>query len=398
MTSPLCKLWSFVVRPLLVASGVAGVVWMVRSTDWIFGNALAAIGLCGIALLAPLRGKQTGATKSQNVQQEKKLAPRPAAKHSSADGSQSSLIDEMLWQGRFALLLRPQIADNLTRQQHQEATRLLDESMCVVPEGDVILHSQFADDDERSRGRVVRVEAFYLDRHCVTNRQFAQFVAGGGYEDLSLWDEAALPAVLDFVDQTGQPGPQFWSHGTFVQELADHPVVGVSWYEAAAFARWLGKRLPSDPQWVKAAAWPVASSDGTPLQRRFPWGDSMDRDRCNLWGHGHNGTAAVTEFSSAATVGGVHQMVGNVWEWTSCDLAAWEEDRRWLCLPEPMKSLRGGAFDTYFDCQAACQFQSGDGLLARKHNIGFRCALSMSDLAATDSPHEDYHQPPEAAS
>ena len=78
----------------------------------------------------------------------------------------------------------------------------------------------------------------------------------------------------------------------------DHPVVGVSWYEAAAYARWAGKRLPTDAEWVKAGSWP-ASSRRRPRrsQRRYPWGDAMDRSRANLWGSGPKGTVPVTAFA-----------------------------------------------------------------------------------------------------
>jgi hypothetical protein len=80
-------------------------------------------------------------------------------------------------------------------------------------------------------------------------------------------------------------------------------------------------------------------------------------------------------------VGGALQLIGNVWEWTSGHFSTGAYARRDLILPTPMRSVRGGAFDTYFENQATCQFQSGDDPVARKHNIGFRCAVSMCDLA-----------------
>ncbi|MGH7136862.1 MAG: formylglycine-generating enzyme family protein, partial [Pirellulales bacterium] len=161
----------------------------------------------------------------------------------------------------------------------------------------------------------------------------------------------------------------------------DHPVVGVSWFECAAYARWSGKRLPSETEWVRAAAWPIPMGDGKLSQRRFPWGDVMDRGRCNVWGSGPGQTAAVRQFSSGVSVSGVYQLIGNVWEWTGGDFDAADADGVTLELPGPMKSIRGGAFDTYFEQQACCSFRSGELPLARKHNIGFRCALSVCDVA-----------------
>ena len=165
----------------------------------------------------------------------------------------------------------------------------------------------------------MHVAPLFLDRYAVTNRQYYEFVAAGGYRDMTLWDQQTWPAVLDLVDQTGKPGPAFWQHGRYLPGEDDLPVVGVSWYEAQACARWLGKRLPTDAEWVKAACWPVATDGTAMIQRRFPWGDSLDRSRANLWGSGPNRVVAVGEFPSGASVGGIYQMVGNVWEWNASD-------------------------------------------------------------------------------
>jgi iron(II)-dependent oxidoreductase len=320
-----------------------------------------------------------------------------------------SLIENMLLQGRFALLLRAQITAKLDAEQFQRALACLEEQMALVPDGDVVLgqaedgpedESLSADEIAARQGRVVRVEHFFLDRHPVTNRQFYEFVAGSGYQQVALWEPSILPAVLDFVDQTGGPGPRFWRHGCFEPELRDHPVVGVSWYEAAAYARWVGKRLPTDAEWVKAASWPVSVSATTRVQRRYPWGDTMDHTRANLWGSGPKGAVPVDQFAGGMSVGGVYQLIGNVWEWTRGGFVPPElPGERWL-LEAPMKSIRGGAFDTYFDNQATCQFQSAEAAIARKRNIGFRCAVGVCDLvlarpaASTVAPAEEDHPLP----
>jgi hypothetical protein len=79
------------------------------------------------------------------------------------------------------------------------------------------------------------------------------------------------------------------------------------------------------------------------------------------------------------SIGGVYQLVGNVWEWTGSSLC--DSADATLHVPDTMKSIRGGAYDTYFESQATCHFQSGEQPLARRRNIGFRLALPMSDLA-----------------
>ena len=300
-----------------------------------------------------------------------------------------SLVEQMLAQGRYSLLLRPEIVPNLTHDQYQRAMTSLQDSMAPVPEGQILVGVVDEVEEVPSRhhdtsrpGRVVRVERYFLDRYLVTNRQFQAFVSAGGYEQMAIWEPDIWPGVLDFVDQSGYPGPRYWQDGMYARGEDDLPVVGISWYEASAYARWVGKRLPTDPEWEKAGSWPVQLTAARRPQRRYPWGNTMDRKKANLWGSGPGAVVSVKEFAAGVSVGGVYQLIGNVWEWTTGTFGTWSYPHGDLVLATPMKSIRGGAFDTYFDNQATCQFQSGEDPVARKHNIGFRCALSACDLAA----------------
>lgn len=300
------------------------------------------------------------------------------------------LIDVMLRQERYALLLRPQIAGNLSPQQQEKAQAALEEDMSLVPEGDVFLSQpDEGEEDDKSlhtSGRMIRVEPALLDRYPVTNRQYKRFVDAGGYGEMALWDEEIWPGVFDFVDATGHAGPRWWNNGTFPRGEEEHPVVGVSWFEACAYARWVGKRLATDAEWVKAGCWPMPAGRGLPSQRRFPWGDVWEPERANTWAAGLGRTCPVTNFEDGASVAGVYGMIGNVWEWTADPFGLWHNWSTAGADGDGMRSLRGGAFDTYFESQATCQFQSGDSPLARKHNIGFRCALGLCDLRAENSP------------
>ena len=156
--------------------------------------------------------------------------------------------------------LRTLAATGNKKTSHQvhvvRAIRQLDEAMALVPAGRVLL-GQLAEQSNSACGsadidpkllqrNLVAVAPAYLDRFCVTNEQYQQFVDSGGYEQLEFWYEEALPALLDFVDQTGAPGPRFWSDGQYPSGEQRLPVVGISWYEARAYARWVGKRLPTD--------------------------------------------------------------------------------------------------------------------------------------------------------
>lgn len=352
---------------------VAGLsAWWCTGNHWLAG--LGAAAGYSSALLTRKRGKQLAAAAPGGAE--------PA--ESAAAEAELSVVDELLQQRRESLLLRPQVAESLSDEELERVWDAFSDRAAIVPEGPVAL--SFTSEAEETAAAnplatrqtyLMQVEAYWLDRYAVTNAEYRQFVADGGYRQMVLWDPHVWPAVLDFVDSTGQSGPRFFRDGQPLSGTEKLPVVGVSWYEASAYARWVGKRLPTDAEWVKAGAWPVASG-GAVAQRRFPWGDEMDRCRCNLGGCGTNQLANVEAYPNGANISGIHQLIGNCWEWTT---AAYGTAPGGSVDPvAPLRAIRGGAFDTYFDAQATCQFQSGDHPLARRHNIGFRCAVSACDL------------------
>lgn len=304
----------------------------------------------------------------------------------------TDLVLQMIKSGRYALLLRPQIANSLQPEQLHAAEEALDGNMSCVPGGPVVMRPRrFEDMDEAELARserIVQVEGYFLDRYPVTNEQFLRFVQDGGYEQMSLWDANIWPAVLGFTDTSGLSGPRYWKHGHPTDAKLHHPVVGICWYEASAYARWAGKRLATDPEWVKAGAWPVVADGAPPQQRRYPWGDALDRSIAHVWGSGADDTAHTRSHPTGASVGGVQELVGNVWEWTSTSFGVWDLANLKIETATPMRSIRGGAFDTYFDSQCHLHFQSGESPLARKHNIGFRCAVGFCDVASYQTPSE----------
>ena len=359
-------------------------------SQWLLaGIAAVLFASCLTALLlrARRRRRSEPGSAEPSPAARKRAAPEPLARRTPSEPG--DLAEEMIAANRYALLLRPQIAGNLSTQQVKAAREALEEDMAIVPEGDVFL-CQPDDREEGERplstsgGRVLRVEAALMDRYPVTNYQFQQFVDAGGYEEMALWDAEIWPGVFGFVDATGMAGPRFWTNGTFADGTDDHPVVGVCWYEANAYARWVGKRLPTDAEWVKTACWPMPVQRGIPAQRRFPWGEAWEPERANVWASGLDGPCSVTDFTEGASVAGVYGLIGNVWEWTADPFGLWHGASSYKGV-ENYRSLRGGAFDTYFEGQANCQFQSGDSPLARKRNIGFRCGLGLCDLEPTHS-------------
>ena len=146
---------------------------------------------------------------------------------------------------------------------------------------------------------------FLVDRTAVTNAQYKRFVDAGGYADATLWREAFVDgdeelthaqAMTRFVDSVGQPGPAHWEMGDFPAGEADHPVCGVSWYEAAAYAAWANKTLPTLFHWSRVAC-TFANSQIVPF--------------ANLGGRG---TVSVNTTRSENRFG-VHDLAGNVREW-----------------------------------------------------------------------------------
>jgi len=176
--------------------------------------------------------------------------------------------------------------------------------MVVVSEGRTSVSSEGAS-----------IPAFLIDQHELTNVEFQKFVAAGSYRDQTFWPETLIvngrpvpwaKGVQAFVDQSGLPGPRFWKDGTYPEGKGNHPVVGISWYEAMAYARWAGKDLPTSSQWWRAA---LGDSSGT-----FPWGNDVKTIdlRANF---GFVGTRVVESYPLGISPFGCFDMAGNVREW-----------------------------------------------------------------------------------
>lgn len=145
-------------------------------------------------------------------------------------------VTQLIAQERYALLARPEIVGNLETSQLREAVGKIHQSMSLVPDGSVHLAQPAMEDMDVNNihGQTINVDGVLLDRFAVTNEQYQQFVDAGGYQDVTLWDTHIWSGVLEFVDQTRRPGPCYWNDGKHDPVKAQHPVVGVNRYEAAA--------------------------------------------------------------------------------------------------------------------------------------------------------------------
>ncbi len=286
-------------------------------------------------------------------------------------------LERLIAQQRYGTVLartREWAAHAQGQQRLDQVSQMIDGQFAYVPEGFASL--QVVVDDQPGSPEVdFETSAFLIARCTVTNAAFQHFVDDGAYANLELWPQDIWPHLIDFKDLTGKPGPRFWREGRHNRHLADHPVVGISWYEATAYAAWAGYRLPTEAEWQMAASWRIRSSAN--VLRRYPWGDALDVRRCNLWGSGAGATCPVTEYANGAAPNGALQLAGNVWEWTGGEFELTDSEGRPILGDMLMKPIRGGAYDTYFASQATSCFRTGLASLARTHNAGLRCAMSL---------------------
>lgn len=260
------------------------------------------------------------------------------------------------------------------QQACRAAREEIDEQFALVPEGSASL-PQVVLDYPGCPEETLETEPFLVGRYTVTNAQYQKFVEAGGYDQLDLWPKDIWPHLIDFKDLTARPGPRFWQNGRPDRRLLDHPVVGISQYESAAYARWAGYRLLSEHEWQMAATWRIRSEAN--VMRRYPWGDALDVRRCNIWASGVGTTVPVQAYPEGVAPNQVYQLIGNVWEWVAGAFEVTAESGAPVLSDMRMSPIRGGAFDTYFPQQATSVFRTGLVSLARVHNVGFRCAMDL---------------------
>ncbi len=257
----------------------------------------------------------------------------------------------------------------------------------VVPGGPFVMGTStdpWAYDNERP-AHTVDVPAFAIDTTPVSNQAYLAFVESGGYDDPRWWASEGW----EWRNRSGKRAPAFWftDAGQWlrrrfgrVEELPlAEPVQHVCWYEAEAFARWSGRRLPSEAEWEKAASWDPAVG----RKRRYPWGDEAPTaERANL-GQSRYRPTPVGSFPAGASAYGVLQLLGDVWEWTSTDFTGHPgfctfpyKEYSEVFFGTDYKVLRGGAWATD---PLACRntFRNWDYPIRRQIFAGFRTARSL---------------------
>ncbi|HXI24721.1 MAG TPA: selenoneine synthase SenA [Pyrinomonadaceae bacterium] len=212
--------------------------------------------------------------------------------------------------------------------------------------------------DNEMRAHEVNVEPFAIARTATTNAEFLLFVEDGGYERRELWSDEGW----SWRQSVGAGHPVYWRfrEGSWLRRvfdelflLEDHlPVLHVNWFEADAYCRWAGRRLPTEAEWEMAASTQLNGDGASRRKRKYPWGDDEPtRKRANLdWRS--MGCIDVRALPDSDSAFGCRQMIGNVWEWTASDFTLYpgfvagpykEYSEPWF---GDHKVLRGGCWTT----------------------------------------------------
>ena len=235
-------------------------------------------------------------------------------------------------------------------------------------------------DNERPRHEVT-VRPFFIDRAPVTNARYLAFIEEEGYARADLWSDRGR----EWLAESAAVAPRYWRRdgSTWTERVMDlvrpvdpsRPVCHVCYYEAEAFARWDGKRLPTEIEWEAAASWRPSLGDAA----LFPWGDKSKAGLANVDQLAFD-TAPIGSFPENVSPAGCYGMIGDVWEWTSSDFGGYPGFRSFPYkeyseefFGRDYKVLRGGSWATRPGA-IRNTFRNWDYPIRRQIFSGFRCA------------------------
>ncbi|MDE0186960.1 MAG: formylglycine-generating enzyme family protein [Candidatus Poribacteria bacterium] len=239
------------------------------------------------------------------------------------------------------------------------------EDMVLIPAGEFIMGT---DDPEappnENPAHQIYLDAFYIDKYEVTKQQYEEFMLAGGYQNQQLWTEEGWEFITknEIVVPLGL-GVRYFT------PTENQPATGISWYEADAYARWAGKRLPTEAEWEKAAR----GNDGN----TYPWGHEMDFTAV-FYQFGRD-PSPVGSYPTGASTFGAFDMAGNAWEWCS----DWYNHYEMTSMPfqgsgyKTKKVIRGGSWHSGM-LEMRSTYRDTNKPDYRNTTVGFRCARNAN--------------------
>ncbi|MBW4646390.1 MAG: ergothioneine biosynthesis protein EgtB [Goleter apudmare HA4340-LM2] len=225
--------------------------------------------------------------------------------------------------------------------------------------------------DNECPAHKVYLNTYWIDRYPVTCSQYLSFIEAGGYTNPLWWSEAGW----QWVQKDKVKLPLYMCNDSTKD---NHPVCGVSWYEAEAYSRFVGKRLPTEAEWEKAASWDVKAN----CDRIYPWGvaeSTAISDHCNC-DRQIATTTPVDAYPGGQSAYGVYDMLGNVWEWTASWFDAYNGFQSYpymgysqVYFDHKHRVLKGGSWATY-SWSLRSSFRNWYHPGVRQIFAGFRCA------------------------
>ena len=244
----------------------------------------------------------------------------------------------------------------------------------------------FAWDNEKPAHQVF-IRDFEIDKALVSNGDYLAFIRDGGYKNFRWWFSEGWEAV----NREHWRAPMYWelhdgewmirdfSGLATAESRKDEPVSHVSFFEASAFAKWIGKRLPTEAEWERAACYDARRK----TSNAFPWGNTEpETAKANLFENGYWSVAPIGAFPEGANSYGCQQVIGDVWEWTTSDYVPYpgfksefdEYNDKWFVN---QKVLRGGSFATP-QLHIRSTYRNFFHAHERWMISGFRCARDLS--------------------
>jgi len=225
--------------------------------------------------------------------------------------------------------------DNHTMKNQSDA--LNQTPLVFIPEGEAVIGSDEAGEYPQ---KVIFVPAFYIQKYAVSNAQYSKFIDDKGYERAELWNIEGR----DWLKQACVSYPAFWNDSLYAQD--SQPVTGISFYEASAYAQWIGGRLPLEVEWEKAARGTNGST--------YPWGEKKPNLKIANFAPGfvpvNRAAVSVTDYPENESYYGCRQMSGNVFEWCEdffhFDNAILSSQQLMDVRPSGRHVLKGGAWTT----------------------------------------------------